>query len=254
MTENRPAKPPLRTLTVALAVAFAIAVPAWQALSHFGLSAAAFAEAGDSTLRAAPWAFAIRSVIYAGLILYALWQLWPGTRETPALKALAWPSVISIAGCGVWILASALNLRWASVAIILVSAGALGAALARAPRPTSRILFWPLCLVAGWLTIRSGLHVLTVMTAEGLIADPFAWALGGIAVVAFVGAAATWAIGSLAYVLPIVWGLIGVWAAEQADKPTVAVAAAGAAAALLVVGLVRVGIRRGGTRLAPLQR
>lgn len=246
-------KPLFRTLMVVLAIAFAIALPAWQALAHFGLSQRDFAAQGDTTLRAEPWAFAIWSLIYAGLILYGLWQLWPGTKESPALRALAWPSVLAISGCGLWILASALDLRWLSVAIILVSAGALVMALARAPRPTSRILFWPLCGLAGWLTIASALNVLTVMTAEGRIADPFAWALGGLAAVAFVGAAATWAIGSLAYTLPIIWGLIGVWSAEQADKPTVAVAAAGAGAALLVVGLARIGVRRGGTRLAPLR-
>lgn len=247
-------KPPFRTLMVVLAVAFAIALPAWQALGHFGLSQKEFASQGDTTLRAEPWAFAIWSVIYAGLILYALWQLWPGTKENPALKALAWPSVVAISGCGLWILASAMDQRWASVAIILVSATSLTWALARAPRPTSRILFWPLSLLAGWLTIASALNILTVMTAEGLIANPLAWALGGIAAVLFVGAAATWAIGSLAYTLPIIWGLIGVWAAEQADKPLAGLAAAGAAAALLVVGLVRIGVRRGGARLAPLGR
>lgn len=244
-------KPLLRTLMVVLAVAFAIAVPAWQAVTHFGLSAAAFAGQGDSTLRAAPWAFAIWSLIYLGLVIYALWQLWPGVKENPALRALAWPSVVTIAGCGVWILASALNLRWASVGIIVISAGTLVAALARSPRPTSRVVFWPLAMLAGWLTIASALNILTVMTAEGLIANAGAWALGGLAVVVLVGAAATWSIGSLAYALPIVWGLVGVWAAEQNEQPTVATAAGAAALVLLIVGLARVTIRRGGARMAP---
>jgi hypothetical protein len=254
MTDQAFEKPFLRSLAVALAVAFAIAAPAWQALTHFGLSAAAFAGQGDSTLRAEPWAFAIWSVIYAGLVLFALWQLWPGVKETPALKALAWPSALTIFGCGVWILASALNQRWASVAIILISAGTLVIALARAPRPANRIVLWPLSLLAGWLTIASALNVLTIMTAEGLVGDSRAWALGGLAAVALIGSAATWAIGSFAYPLPIIWGLIGVWAAEQTEKPTVAVAAGAVALTLLVVGLSRLAFRRGGTRSAVSQR
>jgi uncharacterized caspase-like protein len=38
----------------------------------------------------------------------------------------------------------------------------------------------------------------------------------------------------VAYPLPIAWGLAGVYAAEQSDKP--AIAAAAAAAALIVAG------------------
>lgn len=244
MSDRTFEKPFLRSLAVALAVAFAIAAPTWQALTHFGLSAAAFSAQGDSTLRAAPWAFAIWSVIYAGLILFALWQLWPGVKETPALKALAWPSALAVFGCGAWILASALNQRWATVAIILISATTLLIALARAPRPTNRIVLWPLSLLAGWLTIASALNVLTIMTAEGLIGDARLWALGGLATVVLVAAAATWAIGSFAYPLPIIWGLIGVWAAEQAEKPEVAVAAGAGALTLLVAGLSRLAFRR----------
>jgi hypothetical protein len=114
-----------RNLWVAFAVVFAIAVPAVQAALHLGLDAATFSHQGDQTLRAAPAAFAIWSLIYAGLVAMAVYQLTPSGRGAPALRPLSRPAVLAILGCGVWIIASALNWQWASVAIIGGSAAVL---------------------------------------------------------------------------------------------------------------------------------
>lgn len=64
-----------RKLAVIGAVAFAILVPAIQALTGWGQSAAEFSAGGDGTLRAAGYAFSIWSVIYAGLVAYAVYQV-----------------------------------------------------------------------------------------------------------------------------------------------------------------------------------
>lgn len=53
-----------------------------------------------------------------------------------------------------------------------------------------------------------------------------------------VGSAVIWRLRHLAYGLPIVWGLIAVWAAEHSDKPQVGLAALAAAGFMLVVSLV----------------
>ena len=72
-------------------------------------------------------------------------------------------------------IASAANARWASVLIIVVSACVLivGLSRARAAAPLSRwqdrlLVWWPMGLLAGWLTIASALNILTVLTAEDL--------------------------------------------------------------------------------------
>jgi hypothetical protein len=75
-------KPPLRTLAVIAAVLFAIAAPALQAIGDLGLSASDFAGQGDSTLRAAGYAFSIWSLIYVLLVAYAVWQATPKVRGT----------------------------------------------------------------------------------------------------------------------------------------------------------------------------
>nr|QQZ51807.1 hypothetical protein JKL49_13475 [Phenylobacterium glaciei] len=157
---------------------------------------------------------------------------------------------MTIAGCGAWILASAFNQQWLSVAIIVISAATMVAGLMRAradaPTPAFRdrlLIVWPLSLLAGWLTIASAINILTVLTAQGVIGPDLPWALIGVAAVLLVGGFVGWRLASAVYLVPIIWGLAGVYVAEQADKPSAAWLAAGAAL-LLAVEALRLARRR----------
>lgn len=234
---------PWRPLAVIASVAFALLAPAVQSAADLGLSAAAFSASGDQTLRAAGYAFSIWGLIYAGLVAYAAYQGLPAGRRSPQVDAVAWPSVVAITGCGAWICASALDWKWATVAIITVSALAMIHGLSRAraagaPTPRDRwLVLWPLAGLAGWLTVASAINILTVLTAVGLIGPERAVAAGLVGVLA-VCAAATgglWATRLPAYGLPIAWGLVAVWVAERADNAAVALAAL-AGAVLVAVG------------------
>jgi hypothetical protein len=246
MTFERPQKPAGRS--VAVMAAAVLAVAAAPLISWLGLPAAeAFAREGNSTLRAAGYAFSIWGLIYLGLLVYGLWQLVRQTPETPILRAVAWPSAIAMTGCAAWLLAAALDLKALTVLIITGSVVAVIAGLLRA-RPHRRevgpgtrfFIFWPLGLLAGWLTIASFINLITVLTAWGVIGPELARpaAFAGILGVLMVGAAVIWRLRHLAYGLPIVWGLIAVWAAEHTDKPQVGLAALGAAALMLVISLI----------------
>lgn len=234
-----------RQLAVLLATAFAILTPAAQAIWDIGLSAAEFSQSGNTTLRAAGYAFSIWSLIYLGLAAYATWQALPRNREDVRLAQLAWPSVVAITGCGLWIWASAADARWLTVAIIVVSAATLVAALVRtAPQrqgglSEALLVFWPLGLLAGWLTIASAINILTVLTAEGLIAPSGAttWAVAGVLAVVAVCLGALWASRLAIYAVPIAWGLAAVFVAERQDQPGVAALAAAMAALLALAAL-----------------
>lgn len=223
-------------LIVILALLVALAAPASQALFGWGLQAQDFAGQGDQTLRAAGYAFSIWSVIYLGLIAYAVYQALPAQSDHPALAKLRGPSAFTIAACGAWICASALNWRWATVVINISAAAMLTLALSR--QATGRkdvkdqsFVWWPLGLLAGWLTIASGINLLTVLTAERLIpAGSLVWAFSGIAAIGLAAVFGLRATRLLAYGLPITWGLVAVWVAERHDKPSVALAALAAAA------------------------
>lgn len=241
-------KPILRTLAIVAGVLFAIGAPTAQALLHLGLSPAEFSARGDTTLEAASYAFAIWGPIYVGLLAYGLYQVLPESRETAAQRAVGWPSVVALFGCGFWIMAAAANLRWLSVLIIGASAAVMIFGLAHAaetPREgrvlARRITIWPLALLAGWLTVASVLNLVTVATAEGLIPRPATLAVGLAAILAATGIA-LWVsrvIGSAMYLAPVVWGLAGVYGAERFDNPFAAWAAAAAALVLVIdAGLI----------------
>jgi hypothetical protein len=215
-----------RKLAVIAAVVFAIAAPAAQAYFDIGLSASEFADQGNTTLRAAGYAFSIWSLIYLGLAAYAIWQALPRNTGNAAIKALAWPSVFSIAATGAWIYASAFNERWLTVAIIVAAAAVMIFGLMRASRGKSTFLdwlfvWWPLGLLAGWLTVAAAVNILTVMTAEDMISRDTAL-LAAAAGVLVTAAVALWVVrrtAVLPYGAAVVWGLVAVWVAERPDNP-----------------------------------
>ncbi len=91
-------------------------------------------------------------------------------------------------------------------------------------------MWWPLGLLAGWLTVAAALNILTVMTAEGLLDDlPRAAAFAGIVGVLIAALFVLRATRLAAFGAPVAWGLIAVWAAERATKGDVASLALGAA-------------------------
>jgi hypothetical protein len=231
---------------ILIAAIGAVATAPMLSLFGIGLTAQTFADNGDQTLRAAGYAFSIWGVIYLGLLLYAVWQALPVARETPALRAVGWPSVIAMAGCGAWLVAASFDIKLATVVIIVTSAAAVITGLLRAApyrselgRTARLLIFWPLGLLAGWLTIASAINIITVMTAWGVITPAVAQAsaIGGIVCVVIAGGLVLQRLRHLAYGIPLVWGLIGVWVAERGDKPVVA---ATAVAAAVVIGALAV--------------
>lgn len=234
---------PIRRLAVVAAVVLAMGVPAWQAVSGFGQSASEFAAQGDSTLEVAGYAFSIWSVIYLGLAAYAVRRLVRPSGEIEA--ALDWPLAAAALGCGLWIVAAALDQGWGSVLVIVASAAAAILGLTRLTR-TKHVFdwrerltaVWPIALLAGWLTIASAVNLLTVLTAEGVIAPGAeAPAVAGIVIAALAAVAVLLADRIGSYAVPVIWGLVGAFVAERGDAAVVAWTALGCAAALALTTL-----------------
>lgn len=237
-----------RRLTVLAAAVFALVVPLVQNLAGLGLTQAEFAADGNSTLRVAGYAFSIWSLIYLGILTYAVRQVLPQTGESPLIARMGWPSAVAFFGIGLWIVVAALNLKAASVIVIFASLIALLAALlaysgeVRALGRTDRerlLLVWPLAALAGWLTVAAPLNLITTVTAfDALPAalSPGAWAILAVVVTTGVALGVTARLRTLAYPLPTAWGLLGAFVAEQAEKPAVAFTALAGAVLLLIGG------------------
>jgi hypothetical protein len=239
---------PIRKLLMLAATAYALAVPAWLALSGWGLTAKQFSDPGDETLRAADYAFSIWGLIYAGLAIQAVFHL-VSKRNEALLRALA-PAMVAIAGCGAWLIASGANARWLTVVIIVISAAgawwALHRAKGRAEGRWARVLaVWPIAMLGGWLLMASVINILTVATAEGLIGPGIAAPVALTAITAAALLASAVVLGGVCalYGVPVVWGLVAVFVAERGDQPTAAWAAL-AAAAVVAAASIMAAIRR----------
>jgi hypothetical protein len=233
----------VRSTLIICAVIFAVAVPSLQATWQFGLSASAFSNQGDETLRVAGFAFAIWGLLYLGMIVYAFYQALPLARGSETLEIYGWPSFIAISGCGVWILMAALNLTWMTVIVITASAAALIFALVRSKglgTLSDRLLIaLPLNLLAGWLTIASIVNVVTVLTIEQVVTPDLATVTGlaAIGCATLVAAAVALSGRSAFYLVPIIWGLYGARVAEGTRQPLISDAAG---VALLLLGSLAV--------------
>lgn len=247
-----------RRLAVLAAAVFAIVVPLLQNLLKLGLTQAEFAADGNETLRVAGYAFSIWGLIYAGIAAYAIRQILPNTGESTLINRMGWPSFVSFFGIGLWIIMAAANLKVASVIVIfasllavLVPLLALSGVIRSTPlmHRDRMLLVWPLAALAGWLTVASPLNLITTATALDALPDlmsPLGWALTAVAVVTVVGLLVSWALRTLAYPLPIAWGLIGAFVAEQDIQPVLGFSALAAALLLVVGGVIfAFGLRRG---------
>lgn len=218
-------------ICVLAAAVVAVGASVLQATGILGLTPAEFAASGAGTVEAASYAFAIWGVIYAWLLAYAVYQLVPGWADDATLHRFGWPSVVSMLAVGLWLVAAGADWRWATVGLIAIGAFALIVPLAspvdRSGRTSPRdrwLVVTPLALLAGWLTIATGLNAIAVLTAEGFVTADTAtlWALGGLAASVAVTLAVYLRGQVIAYPIPVIWGLVAVFVAERSHRPEAA--------------------------------
>lgn len=236
-----------RRLIVLASALFAVVAGQLQQFAGLGQTPAEFSADSDATLRVVGWAFAIWGPIYLGLIAYAVRQVLPQTGESDVIRWFGWPSVLALLGIGWWILAAAWDAEVATIVLIFGSlivllipllghAGAIRA-LPRSDRDRW-LTVWPLAALAGWLTVASPVNLLTVATGNGDLPSalpPTAWAVAALAVVTIFALLVTWRTRVWAYPVPVAWGLLGVFVAEQA-KGNATLAFGALAASLIVLG------------------
>lgn len=243
----RPTPPQMtRRLVVLVSAVFAVVVAQGQILLGWGQSPEAFAADSDATLKVAGFAFSIWGLIYLGLLLYAVRQVLPATGESALLRRLGWPSVAALLSIGGWIVAAAFDWEAATLVLIfgallallvplLASAGEIRALSRRdAERWT---VVWPLALLAGWLSLAAPLNLLTVLTGNGDLPatlSPTVWALIAVLAATALALGVTWALRTPVFALPVAWGLLGVFTAEQERNGLLAGAAIIAGAGLLI--------------------
>ncbi|MET4638085.1 tryptophan-rich sensory protein [Mycetocola sp. 2940] len=193
-------------------------------------------------------AFAIWSVIYAGLVAYAIWQLLPAQARAERHRRLGYPIALSLILNAAWILSVQFDLLWASVPIIVILLIVLTWAfrLTLATRPSNVVdaivTDGTVGLYFGWVTIATVANVAAVLTAagfRGLGLSPDLWGVLLIAVAGVIGVGlALYGRGRLAPAASLCWGIgwvaFGRLTGDLISIPT-AITAIGAVAVILLV-------------------
>ncbi|GGI45991.1 hypothetical protein BCL57_001460 [Agromyces flavus] len=210
----------------------------------------------DSTLLApARPAFAIWSVIYAGLFAYALWQLLPAQRAAPRHRRVGYGVALSLVLNALWIGVVQLGLLGASLAVIAVLAALLGWIFLQLRRMPARsaldgiITDGSIGLYLGWVVVATAANATAVLAAAGFDGGPFepiVWAVIVIAVAGGIGVAIGLAgRGRLAPMVSLCWGLAWIGVARLTDEPASRITGIAALIAAGVVAVVTIGARIG---------
>lgn len=211
--------------------------------------AAGGALSATSTLVApAGPAFSIWSVIYTGLVVYAVWQFLPGrTARHDALRA---PVIASMLLNPAWILAIQFGQVWLSVVVIVALLAALVRVfvLLQQQRPESVvdavITDGTMGVYLGWVCVATIANISAWLVSLGFTSGATVWAVFVLVVAAGVGVfLAQYSGGAVAPMLAIVWGLG--WLAQGRLSGEVVDTTVGwtAVLAAVVIALATVGTR-----------
>lgn len=177
----------------------------------------------------AGYAFAIWTLIYAGLIGFSIFQALPAQDDNEAVRAVRIPLVLSNLANVVWIyLWHHLEIRWSLLAIAALLA-TLAYAYIRVDRLPARtegewwLLRVPLGIYLGWVTVATVVNTAVTLVYLGWngfgLSDP-TWGMLVLAVVALLAAALSLYQSDIALSLTFIWALVGI-ARGQADMPLV---------------------------------
>lgn len=217
------------------------------------------ALASDATLVApAGPAFAIWSVIYAGLAGYAVWQALPSQATRRRQRAVGYWIVASLLLNAAWILSVQAGLLALSVPVIALLLAMLAIAFARLRRDPAEttadavLLDGTVGLYLGWVMVATVANIAAWIQAAGFTGfgvSPALWAIALLVIVALIGCAlAIWDRGRLAPALAAAWGLVWIAVARAQGGLQEDVVAVTALAAGILILLVTVAVRvaRGG--------
>ena len=194
----------------------------------------------------AGYVFAIWSVIYLGLIAYAVYQALPGQRTNPRLRAVGWPFVLTCLANSSWIFAWHYGFYPLSLGLMLVLLGGLIVIYTRlfpAYATVSAGERWsvhiPFRIYLGWITVATIANTTIVLYDQGWRGAPLnepLWAAIMIGVATTVGLVFVLRLRDIAYTLVLVWAFVGIYV-KQNDVMLVAYTAAGLAFLLTLAAL-----------------
>lgn len=225
----------LRQVLVIIALAATIFVNYLSnALPINGLTPGEISDSFPVRFTPAGYVFSIWSIIYLGLIAYAIYQALPSQRANPRLRTIGWSFVLSCVANSSWIFAWHYGLYPLSLLVMFVLLGALITIYTRlypaypiastAERWTTHI---PFRIYLGWVTVATIANTTIVLYNWGWQGAPLTaetWAALLIYIAAVIGFFFALRLRDVAYTLVLVWAFVGIYV-EQNDAPLTAYSA-----------------------------
>lgn len=243
----------IRQIIVVVALIATIVVNVLSnALPFNGLTAPVIAAMFDVFFVPAGYVFSIWSVIYLGLLAYAVFQLLPGQRENPRLRQTAWWFVLSSAANSIWLLLwhyGFFALSVGAMLTLLISLIAiyqrLGIGRETVPAGERWLVHLPFSIYLGWVTVATIANITAFLFSinwNGFGISPVMWLFIMLAVATAVAGLMAYDRRDIAYLLVLIWAFIGI-AVEQADTALVA-SGANIAAAIVLLFVVLITIQK----------
>jgi len=184
----------------------------------------------DSTLVApGTGAFRIWSVIYTGMLAYAIWQVLPAQRHDARQERIGWWVAASLILNAVWIGVVQADLLWLSLPVIAVLLFVLCRIFVILRRTAPKNIVETIVadgaigLYLGWVIIATVANATAIFYAtgfEGFGIAPAVWSSIVLAAAAAIGIAlAFWGGGRLAPAASLSWGVAWVAVARFTDEP-----------------------------------
>jgi len=202
-----------------------------QVLPLNGRTAGDISDSFPVRFTPAGYVFSIWSIIYLGLIAYAIYQALPSQRANPRLRAITWPFVISCMANSTWIFAWHYGFYTLALAIIALLAISLAVLYARlypyfatvttAERWTTHI---PFRIYLGWATVATIANATITLYHLGWQGAPLSaamWAAILVGIATIIGLFFAVGLRDATYTFVLVWAFVGIYVA-QSDAPITA--------------------------------
>ena len=222
----------IRQISVVLALIITIVINIMSnALPFNNLSAPEIADSFDVYFVPAGYVFSIWSLIYLGLIVYAVFQLLPAQRENSRLRQTGWWFVLSCAANSIWLFLwhfgyfalSVLAMLTLLISLIVIYLR-LGVGQQAVPSSERWLVQLPFSIYLGWITVATIANItafLDFIDWNGFGLSPEIWTYIMLVVAIAVAALMAYLRQDIAYLLVLIWAFIGI-GVEQSDTTQVA--------------------------------
>jgi hypothetical protein len=219
-------------------------------------------RASATPIAPAGGAFSIWSVIYLGLVIYAIWQALPRQHSAERQRVIGYWVAASLILNAAWILSIQFDLLAASLPVIVVLLIVLIRTflLCVGSRPTgwfeAVVVDGTIGLYLGWVCVATAANAAAVLAVAGFTSAPVAWAIAIVIAAGVIGILlAVRDNGRIAPMLSLAWGIAWIAIGRLTGAPHSAAigttAIISAAAVVIATVIVRLRQPRGAAGRTP---